>query len=30
MIVIVAFGLILVTDQFHALSDFIYPWLGLD
>jgi len=30
MIVIVLFGLILVTDNFHALSDFIYPYLGLD
>lgn len=29
MIVIVAFGLVLVTDQFHALSDIIYPYLGL-
>ena len=29
MIVIVAFGLILLTDNFHALSDFIYPYLGL-
>ena len=30
MIIIVAFGVVLVTDQFHALSDFIYPLLGLD
>lgn len=30
MIVIVLFGLILVTDNFHALSDVIYPYLGLD
>ncbi len=30
MLVIVAFGLVLITDNFHALSDFIYPWLGLD
>jgi cytochrome c-type biogenesis protein len=29
MIVLIAFGLVLVTDQFHALSDFIYPFLGL-
>jgi len=29
MITIVAFGLILITDNFHALSDFIYPYLGL-
>lgn len=29
MIVIVGFGLVLVTDNFHALSDFIYPYLGL-
>ena len=29
MIVLIAFGLVLVTDQFHALSDFIYPYLGL-
>jgi cytochrome c biogenesis protein CcdA len=30
MLVIIAFGLVLITDNFHALSDFIYPWLGLD
>ena len=30
MIVIVAFGLVLVTDNFHTVSDIIYPWLGLD
>lgn len=30
MIVIMAFGLVLVTDNFHTLSDIIYPWLGLD
>ncbi len=30
MIVIVAFGLVLVFDQFHTLSDLIYPWLGLN
>ena len=29
MLVIVAFGIVLVTDNFHALSDLIYPWLGL-
>lgn len=29
MIVIVVFGLVLITDNFHALSDFIYPYLGL-
>ena len=29
MIVLIVFGLILVTDNFHALSDFIYPYLGL-
>ncbi|PKP68352.1 MAG: hypothetical protein CVT82_15575 [Alphaproteobacteria bacterium HGW-Alphaproteobacteria-4] len=30
MIVIVAFGLVLVTDNFHTVSDIIYPWLGLN
>jgi len=30
MLVIFAFGLVLITDNFHALSDLIYPWLGLD
>lgn len=30
MIVIVGFGFILVFDQFHTVSDLIYPWLGLD
>ena len=30
MLVIVAFGVVLVTDNFHALSDLIYPWLRLD
>ncbi len=30
MIVIIGFGLVLVFDQFHAVSDLIYPWLGLD
>jgi cytochrome c-type biogenesis protein len=29
MLVIVAFGLVLVTDNFHILSDFIYPYMGL-
>ena len=29
MLVVVAFGLVLVTDNFHVLSDFIYPYLGL-
>ena len=29
MVVIVAFGLILVTDNFHTVSDLIYPYLGL-
>ena len=29
MIVIVAFGLVLLTDNFHVLSDLIYPYLGL-
>ena len=29
MIIIMAFGLILITDQFHTLSDFLYPFLGL-
>lgn len=30
MLVIVAFGIVLVTDNFHVLSDLIYPWLRLD
>lgn len=30
MIVIVAFGLVLVTDNFHTVSDLIYPYLGLN
>jgi cytochrome c-type biogenesis protein len=30
MVVIVAFGLVLITDNFHTVSDIIYPWLGLD
>ncbi|WP_428103122.1 cytochrome c biogenesis CcdA family protein [Candidatus Rariloculus sp.] len=29
MVVIVIFGLILVTDNFHVVSDMIYPYLGL-
>lgn len=29
MVVIIAFGLVLITDQFHTVSDLIYPWLGL-
>ena len=29
MALIVGFGLILVTDNFHSVSDAIYPWLGL-
>jgi cytochrome c-type biogenesis protein len=29
MLVIVGFGLVLVTDNFHVLSDFIYPYLRL-
>lgn len=29
MVVIIGFGLILVFDQFHTVSDLIYPWLGL-
>lgn len=29
MIVIVTFGLILITDNFHTVSDMIYPYLGL-
>jgi len=27
--VIIGFGVILVLDQFHTVSDLIYPWLGL-
>ena len=30
MIVMLAFGLVLLTDNFHVLSDAIYPYLGLD
>jgi cytochrome c-type biogenesis protein len=29
MILIILFGLILITDNFHAVSDAIYPYLGL-
>lgn len=29
MLVIIAFGLVLMTDNFHVLSDAIYPLLGL-
>ena len=29
MLVIVAFGLVLLTDNFHVVSDLIYPYLGL-
>ncbi len=29
MVIIVAFGVILVTDNFHTVSDMIYPYLGL-
>ena len=29
MLIMVVFGLVLITDNFHALSDFIYPYLGL-
>jgi cytochrome c-type biogenesis protein len=29
MLVIVGFGIVLITDNFHVLSNFIYPWLGL-
>jgi cytochrome c-type biogenesis protein len=30
MVVIVVFGLILMTDNFHTVSDMIYPYLGLN
>lgn len=30
MVLIIAFGLILITDNFHVVSDMIYPYLGLD
>ena len=29
MTIIIIFGLILVTDNFHTVSDMIYPYLGL-
>ena len=29
MVIIVTFGLILITDNFHTVSDLIYPYLGL-
>ena len=29
MAIIVTFGLILITDNFHVVSDMIYPYLGL-
>ena len=29
MVLIIAFGLILITDNFHVVSDLIYPYLGL-
>jgi cytochrome c-type biogenesis protein len=29
MLIMVAFGIILLTDNFHTVSDFIYPFLGL-
>ena len=29
MVLIIAFGLVLITDNFHAVSDLIYPFLGL-
>tara|TARA_B100000686_G_scaffold28093_1_gene28010 strand:- start:998 stop:2362 length:1365 start_codon:yes stop_codon:yes gene_type:complete len=29
MIIIILFGLILLTDNFHVVSDMIYPYLGL-
>lgn len=28
-VIVVAFGVVLITDNFHTLSDLIYPWLGL-
>jgi cytochrome c-type biogenesis protein len=30
MVVIIIFGLILITDNFHVVSDFIYPFLRLN
>jgi len=29
MVIIIAFGIILITDNFHTVSDMIYPYLGL-
>ena len=29
MLVMFAFGMVLVTDNFHVVSDFIYPYLKL-
>jgi cytochrome c-type biogenesis protein len=29
MLIMVAFGIVLLTDNFHTVSDFIYPYLGL-
>ena len=29
MLVMIAFGMVLVTDNFHVVSDFIYPYLKL-
>ena len=28
--VIIAFGVLLITDDFHTVSDLVYPYLGLD
>jgi hypothetical protein len=30
MAIIITFGMILVTDNFHTVSDLIYPSLGLN
>ena len=30
MVLIILFGLILITDNFHVVSDTIYPYMGLD
>jgi cytochrome c-type biogenesis protein len=30
MVLIIIFGLILITDNFHVVSDFIYPFLRLN
>jgi cytochrome c-type biogenesis protein len=30
MVVVILFGLILITDNFHVVSDAIYPYLGLN